>query len=92
MKTLIIGAACAILGLIGLVNWWNEFGQLLAGALPIVFLLGGALAIYLGFDELKDNWQREDAFEIGRPIEGVDKYKKEVEELKKEIESLKDSK
>ena len=92
MKTLIIGAACAILGLIGVAHWWSEFMSLLAGALPVIFLLGGALAIYLGFDELKDNWQREDSFEMGRPSEEVDKYKREVDELKKEIESLKDAK
>ncbi len=92
MKTLLIGAACAILGLIGISHWWTEFAALIAGALPVVLLLGGALAMYLGFDELKDNWQREDAFEMGTPSDEVDQYKQEVEDLKKEIESLKDTK
>ncbi|MBW1989172.1 MAG: hypothetical protein JRI97_06465, partial [Deltaproteobacteria bacterium] len=65
---------------------------LLAGAIPVVLLLGGALAIYLGFDELKDNWQKDESFEVGTPTEDTDKYKKEVEELKKEIEALKSKK
>ena len=52
MKTLIGGAAAAILGIILLVVWWKEFLMLLAGAIPFALLSGGALAVYLGFDEL----------------------------------------
>lgn len=89
MKTLIGGAAAAVLGLIGLSHWWAEFTMLLAGALPVTLLVGGALAIYLGFDELKDNWQKDEAFDMGGPADDVDRYKKEVEDLKKEIEGLK---
>ena len=53
MKTLIGGAVAAVLGLIGLSVWFGEFLQLLAGALPVMLLLGGGLALYLGFDELR---------------------------------------
>jgi hypothetical protein len=49
MKTLVGGAAAAVLGLIGLVVWWSPFLTLLAGAIPLMLLLGGGLAIYLGF-------------------------------------------
>lgn len=90
MKTLVGGAAAAVLGLIGLVVWWAPFLTLLAGAIPLVLLLGGGLAIYLGFDELKDSWKKDDA--IGSPIgpeDDVDKYKQEIDDLKKEIENLK---
>lgn len=59
MKTLIGGAIGAVLGLIGLAIWWKPFLQLLAGSIPIVLLLGGGLALYLGFDELKDTWKNE---------------------------------
>ena len=52
MKTLIGGAVAAVLGLIGLSVWFSEFLQLLAGAIPVMLLLGGGLAIYLGFDEM----------------------------------------
>lgn len=93
MKTLIGGAIAAILGIIGLVVWFEEFLQILAGAVPAMLLLGGALAVYLGFDELKDNWKKEDvAVESPAPTEEVEKYKKEIDDLKKEIETLKNEK
>jgi len=88
MKTLIGGAAAAVLGIIGMAVWWKPFLQLLAGAIPFGLLSGGALAIYLGFDEVKDTWKnKEDSFSTSSN-EG-DSYKKEVEDLKKEVEDLK---
>ena len=59
MKTLIGGAIGAVVGVIGLAVWFGEFLQLLAGAVPIMLLLGGGLALYLGFDEMKDTWKSE---------------------------------
>jgi cell division protein FtsB len=94
MKTLIGGAAAAVLGIIGLAVWWKPFLQLLAGAIPFGLLCGGALAIYLGFDELKDTWKsKEDDFGVSSTNkEDVEKYKQEVEDLKKEVDELKDKK
>ncbi len=93
MKTLIGGAIAAVLGLIGLSVWWKPFLQLLAGAIPIMLLLGGGLALYLGFDELKDTWKKDDtAFDTADADEDSDKYKQEIEDLKKEIDSLKSEK
>jgi hypothetical protein len=93
MKTLIGGAIAAVLGLIGLSVWWKPFLQLLAGAIPIMLLLGGGLALYLGFDELKDTWKKDDtAFDTADSGEGSDQYKQEIEDLKKEIETLKTDK
>ena len=92
MKTLIGGAIAAALGLIGLVIWWGQFLMVLAGIIPAMLLLGGALAIYLGFDELKDSWKEDET--AGSPPEDsegeeVEKYKKEIDDLKEEIETLK---
>ena len=93
MKTLIGGAVGAVLGLIGLSIWWKPFLQLLAGAIPIMLLLGGGLALYLGFDELKDTWKKDEPVENpNKEEEDVDKYKKEIEDLKKELETLKSEK
>ena len=92
MKTLIGGAIAAALGLIGLVIWWGQFLMVLAGIIPAMLLLGGALAIYLGFDELKDTWKSDEAAEPPAEDdegEGVEKYKKEIDDLKEEIETLK---
>lgn len=93
MKTLIGGAIAAVLGIIGVSIWWKPFLQLLAGAIPIMLLLGGGLALYLGFDEVKDSWRKEDTAISNAPnvpnVEDVDKYKQEIDDLKKEIETLK---
>ncbi|MBN1932140.1 MAG: hypothetical protein JW786_11090 [Desulfobacterales bacterium] len=90
MKTLIGGAVGAVLGLIGLSVWFSEFLQLLAGAVPVMLLLGGGLAIYLGFDELKDTWKKDDtSLNTTVKSDDLEKYKKEIDELKKEIETLK---
>ncbi|MGD8970287.1 MAG: hypothetical protein PVG01_02685 [Desulfobacterales bacterium] len=91
MKTLIGGAIAAALGLIGLGIWWSEFLMVLAGIIPIMLLLGGGLAIYLGFDELKDTWKKDEpSFESSSAKdEEVEQYKKEIDELKNEIKGLK---
>ena len=90
MKTLIGGAIAAALGLIGLGIWWAEFLMVLAGVIPIMLLLGGGLAIYLGFDELKDSWKKDPDYEVPAEREDeVEKYKREIDDLKEEIETLK---
>jgi phosphate/sulfate permease len=91
MKTLIGGAVAAALGLVGLGIWWSEFLMVLAGIIPIMLLLGGGLAIYLGFDELKDTWKKDEpAFESSSVKESeIEQYKHEIDQLKDEIKSLK---
>ena len=92
MKTLIGGAIAAALGLVGLVIWWGQFLMVLAGIIPAMLLLGGALAIYLGFDEIKDSWSPDETAEAtaeGGESENVEKYKQEIDELKEEIKTLK---
>ncbi len=90
MKTLIGGAIAALLGLIGIVAWFPQFLTVIAGTIPVMLLLGGALAIYLGVDELKDTWKQEESVETDAGAdEGVEKYKQEISELKDEIETLK---
>jgi hypothetical protein len=91
MKTLIGGAVAAVLGLIGLSVWFVDFLQLLAGAIPVMLLLGGGLAIYLGFDEMKDTWKKDDS-SSGAESGDPEAYKKEIDDLKKEIDSLKTDK
>ena len=90
MKTLIGGAVAATLGIVGMSVWWKPFLQLLFGAIPVTLLLGGGLALYLGFDELKDTWKKEEpSFDTSTASDETDKYKQEIGDLKKEIETLK---
>ena len=90
MKTLIGGAIAAVLGIVGISAWPEPFLQLLAGTIPIMLLLGGGLALYLGFDELKDTWKKEDtSVDTSTVADESEKFKEEIEDLKQEIETLK---
>lgn len=84
MKTLIGGAVAAVLGVLGLAVWFADFLAILTGVLPVALLLGGGLALYLGFDELKDSWKKDEGVE---EAEVDDKAR--IAELEKELEALK---
>lgn len=80
------GIIALLLGIIGLITWWSDFLEILKGGIPIVLILGGALATYLGYEEYKDRQAMES-------LSGSEEdLKQEVERLKKEIEELKSKK
>ncbi len=85
MKTLIGGAVAVLLGIIGIAVWFGAFLQILAGAIPPVLLLGGGLALYLGFDELKDSWKKNDGDDapMADDKDRIAELEKELAELKK---------
>lgn len=85
MKTLIGGAIAVLFGVVGVAVWFGEFLDLLAGVVPPVLLLGGGLALYLGFDELKDSWKKEEG------DDPVADDKSRIAELEKELSDLKNS-
>lgn len=94
MKTLIGGAIAVVIGIIGVLVWWKSFFAILAGFIPVMLLLGGGLAIYLGFDELKDSWGKSDDKKdddqykspTETPIKEVVAVPKKEKETKKEKE------
>jgi hypothetical protein len=96
MTALIGGLVAVALGLIGLGMWWKQFLTLVAGAIPLMLLLGGALAVYLGYEEAKDKLFKKaetPTYEPPKVAEAeVEQYKAEVEKLKSEVESLKKKK
>jgi len=53
MKILLGGIVAVIIGVVGLIAWWSDFLELLKGIIPIILVLGGALAIYLGIEDIK---------------------------------------
>lgn len=77
MMALAGGIVACVIGIILLIVWFGEFIQLLMGAVPIMLILGGALATYLGIEEIKDKKASEN-------------FEPESEELKQEVESLKE--
>jgi len=96
MKTLIGGAIAVAIGIIGVLVWWKSFFAILAGFIPVMLLLGGGLAIYLGFDELKDTLGKSDGKKDDDQYKSPDKspvetpIKEVVEEPKKEKETKKE--
>lgn len=93
MTALIGGLVAVALGLISLGFFWRDFLSLLAGTIPLLLLLGGALAVYLGYEEAKDKLFKKpepQSYEPPKVSEAeVEKYKEEVDRLKAEIEEMK---
>ncbi|MFA5144137.1 MAG: hypothetical protein WC522_08265 [Candidatus Omnitrophota bacterium] len=52
--SLIIGTAVAVIGVVLLVIWWCDFVTMLKGAVPVILIFGGAIAVIAGLSELKD--------------------------------------
>jgi len=99
MTALTGGIIALVVGIIGIIVFWKYFLMLLGGGIPLILILGGALATYLGIEELKDRMERkkedEESFtsypqdQSEKFRSESEKYQQEVEALKKEIEELK---
>ena len=86
MMALAGGLIALVLGIIGVIFWWGYFIKALMAGIPVMLILGGALATYLGIEEIKDRGAA-DNFDTG-----TNDLKEEVESLKEEIKELKDDK
>lgn len=53
MKILLGGIVALIIGIVGVIGWWADFVLILKGVIPILLVLGGALAVYLGVEEVR---------------------------------------
>ncbi len=56
MRTLVGGAIASVLGLITMVFWFDSLLNILKGIVPPALLIGGCVALYIGYDELKSTW------------------------------------
>jgi small neutral amino acid transporter SnatA (MarC family) len=92
MSLLIAGAISAILGLVGLMAWWNDFLNILKGAVPLAMVLGGILAVYVGYDDIQDKMReeqlRQDA-KLDKAREEIEVVRAKAEQYKEELERLK---
>jgi len=86
MTALIGGLIAVVLGIIGISQWYALFFKALLASVPAMLILGGALAIYLGIEEIKDK-RASESFESD-----TSDLKSEVESLKEEIKELKEEK
>ena len=91
MPLLVGGAVAAILGLIGLVVWWNSFAVIVKGALPILMILGGGLAMYVGYDDIQERIREEKKRQddkLEKAQEEIDQIRAKAELYREELERL----
>jgi hypothetical protein len=86
MSLLIGGVVTAVLGLVSLIFWWADFMTIVRGAFPLCLLLGGALAVYVGIDEIQDKIREERQ----RHEEKLDKAHEEIEVARAQAEKYKE--
>ena len=95
MSLLMGGVVVAVLGLISLIFWWADFMSIIRGAFPISLLLGGALAVYVGIDEIQDKIREERQRQnekLENAKEEIEMVKAQAERYKEELDKLKDIK
>ena len=86
MTALLAGVGSLALGIILLVFSWDQFVDLLRGGIPIMLILGGALAAYLGYEEMKEK------SESKSPDTETNDLKNEVESLREKVKELESEK
>jgi len=84
MMALAGGLITLVLGIIGIVVWWCPLLEILMGVIPVILILGGALATYFGFDQMMDK----KTVEVYDPIKK--EFRREIDTLKQELKDLKD--
>ena len=83
MMSLIGGLVALILGILGLGFWWGHFLTVLMGSIPLLLLLGGAIAVYGGITSMKDKMEAEKEKEIEKRLEEREKKTEKKPEEKK---------
>lgn len=48
MSHMMGGVIAVILGVMGIIGWWDNFGDFLRGFIPLVLFVGGLVAISTG--------------------------------------------
>jgi len=92
MTLIVGGVVSAILGLIGFFIWWSEFLSIIKGGLPILLLMGGVLAIYVGIDEMQDKLREERQRQeesLQRAREEIEAARAQAEQYKEQLEKFK---
>lgn len=93
MSLLVAGAISSVLGLIGLIAWRTDFLIIIKGAFPLAMLLGGILAVYVGFDDIQDKIREErqkQEAKLDKAREEIEIVRAKAEQYKEELERLKE--
>ncbi|MBW1649727.1 MAG: hypothetical protein JRJ44_03410 [Deltaproteobacteria bacterium] len=92
MKTLIYGGIAAFLGIIGLIIWFKPFLNIIAGIIPIMLILGGVFALYIGYDEFKSAPEQKGCALDEDSGDKIKDCEDEITKLKEEVAVLKENK
>lgn len=97
MKVFLCGVVAAFLGFLGIIICHHTVFRFIGGAIPLILLLGGLMAAYLGYDEAKEKLPFLKTKETQEPTsdaglkEEAERYKQEIERLKNELDKTKTS-
>ncbi|MBS3095324.1 hypothetical protein J4231_01470 [Candidatus Woesearchaeota archaeon] len=50
----ILGLIFVLIGILGILRWWNQLIEIIKGSVGIAILLAGFLLILLGFSDFRD--------------------------------------
>lgn len=95
MSLLIGGVISAIFGLVSLIFFWSDFMTIIRGAFPLFLLLGGALAVYVGIDEMQERNREEKQLQedrLEKAQQEIEAIKAQAASYKEELDKLKESK
>ena len=83
---LITGLVVLVLGIVLFFAWFGSILVLIKAALPVAFIAGGAVAAYLGWEELRE--KRAPSMDFSSPDE-ASRYKAEAKAYQAEINVIK---
>jgi hypothetical protein len=84
MISFVGGIVILMFGIVFFVKWFAFFLMFLKATLPILFILGGIIAVYLGAEDIKEKTAPASF------SDETNELKNEVESLKEEIKGLKE--
>jgi small neutral amino acid transporter SnatA (MarC family) len=93
MALLISGVVSIVVGVIGFSLWWNDFIIILKGGVPIILIMGGILAVYVGLDAIQDRAKEErqkQEEKMHKTQQEIDQVKAQAEQYREELERLKE--
>jgi len=93
MSLFIGGIVSVILGVVGFSLWWADFVMILKGGIPLLLILGGILAVYVGLDAMQDRMREERSKQeekLEKAREEIEQFRAQSEQYREEIEKLKE--
>lgn len=94
MPLMIGGAIALTLGIVGIFAWFRDLIVIIKGSLPILFILGGILSIYIGYDDYQEKLReekRKQEEKLAQARDEIEKIRAQAELYREELEKIKGS-